>query len=138
MGELTVHSDARGSKCPPTPAFRGPHPQAVCCTPEGPGRRRKTGRQTGSRWERDEDGAREQPGGPRRPGSPNIALGRSVGKGTQESILKLGEPKIEGGDALQRGGGGAVGQDLVAARGRGRPAGSSASVVWAPRGQEAQ
>lgn len=54
------------------------------------------GRQTGSRQERDEDGAREQRGGPRRPGSRETALGRSRGQGIGGSILKLGEQKIRG------------------------------------------
>lgn len=54
------------------------------------------GRQTGSRWERDEAGAREQRGGPKRPGSRKTALGRSGGQGTRVSILKLGEQKIRG------------------------------------------
>ena len=103
-GRLGIHllwvSDSplgfQGQRVPPNPSFLGPHPQAVCCTREGPGRGTSTGRQTGSRWERDEDGAREQPGGPRRPGSLNTALGRSVGKGRRESTLKLGEPKMGG------------------------------------------
>lgn len=51
------------------------------------------GRQTGSRWGRDEDGAREQRGGPRLPGSRKTALGRSGGRKIGVSTLKLGELK---------------------------------------------
>lgn len=97
-----------------------------------------TGRQTGSRWERDEDGAREQPGGPRRPGSPNIALGRSVGKGTQESILKLGEPKIGGATPRREGRGRGSRSGSPGGPGEGAAGRELASVVWAPPGQESQ
>lgn len=134
---MTVHSDARGSECPPTPAFRAPHPQAVCFTREGP-------------REGDEYGATDwEPVGERRrrcqgtawrakaPREPEHSSGEKRGEGNTGVYSEAGGAE-DGGAPAERAGGGAVGQALTAARGRGRPAGSAASVVWAPPGQESQ
>lgn len=77
------------------------------------------GRQTGSRWERDEDGAREQRGGPRRPGSRKTASGEA-GDGNGGVYLELGEP--ETGDRRQ-------------ARGRGSRRGRGVGRVGATRSE---
>lgn len=49
------------------------------------------GRQTGSQWERDEGTAREQRGGPRRPGSRKTALGRRGAAGNGGAYSEAGE-----------------------------------------------
>lgn len=92
------------------------------------------GRQTGSRWGRDEDGAREQRGGPRLPGSRKTALGRSGGREMGVSILKLG-----GAEGIEeRGGGGAVVPAPAAAWRGGGPPRMRRRAVWAPPGQKPQ
>lgn len=127
----------QGQRVPPNPSFQGPPtPRQSAAPVRAPGG--------------DEYGATDwEPVGERRrrcqgtawrakaPREPEHSSAEKRGEGNTGVYSEAGGAE-DGGAPAERGGGGAVGQALTAARGRGRPAGSAASVVWAPPGQESQ